>query len=370
MLPLLVEELCRKGIEVEVATTDDDGPGRLEESQRIHPLSTAALYHYHPRTLRFYTLSAALGRWLRRHISSFDLVHVHAVFSYPPTEACRQARRHQVPYIVRPLGVLNRWGREHRRPWLKRISLSLIERPLLDGSVAIQCTSEAEAREVRETGIATRQVVIPNPLQVPFERLPRLRGMWRRRLAHLASRKWLLFLSRIDPKKGLDITLRGLSSLPSDERPVLLVAGAGDPGFERELRRLQRELGLESDVVWLGFLEKDEKWGLFCDADAFVLASYSENFGIAVAEAMGAGLPVLISDQVGLAPQVGACNAGLVVPAASDQVAASIPRILSPEARNWGRKGQEFALDHLSIESVSSKMIALYEEILQVRSGA
>ena len=96
-----------------------------------------------------YKISFSLRRWLTRHVSEFDLVHIHALFSFSSWAAASAARKHQVPYVVRPLGVLNRWGLANRRPLLKRIWLRFIEIPLLRRAAAIHYTAESEREEAR-----------------------------------------------------------------------------------------------------------------------------------------------------------------------------------------------------------------------------
>ena len=94
-----------------------------------------------------------LNRWLREHIRDYDVVHIHALFSYPATVAAHWARRYGLPYVVRPLGTLNRWGVENRRPWLKQLSLRLVERRILAGAAAVQFTSAQEEIEARSQGV-------------------------------------------------------------------------------------------------------------------------------------------------------------------------------------------------------------------------
>src|SRR5205823_528444 len=108
---------------------------------------------YFPRQTRFYQFSRPLHRWLSRYVRSYDLLHIHALFSYAPVSAAFTALQSNVPYIIRPLGTLNRWGVKNRRPWLKKLSLSLIERRILGGAAALHYTSEQERLEAAEVGI-------------------------------------------------------------------------------------------------------------------------------------------------------------------------------------------------------------------------
>ena len=208
---LTARGLARAGCEVHVATTDDDGPGRLEVPLGVPVLDEGVTYRHFRRQTRFYGFSWPLTRWLARHVRDYDLVHAHALFSYATLPAAYCARQAGVPYVIRPLGVLNRWGITQRRPWLKRLSFPIVERRILAGADRIHFTSEQERTEAAELGVSQRGVVIPLGIDLDqFEELP-ARGWLRARAPHLDGRPVALFLSRIDPKKGLDLLLRALA---------------------------------------------------------------------------------------------------------------------------------------------------------------
>jgi len=160
--------LAQAGLSVHVATTDDNGPERLRVPYRTPVDEQGVTHWYFPRQTSFYTFSLPLTQWLRRHVIDFDLVHIHALFSYAALPAAYCANRRDVPYIVRPLGVLNRWGMENRRAWMKKLSFRLIERRILAGAAAVHYTSEQERMEAAEVGWQQRAVVIPNATDAPF----------------------------------------------------------------------------------------------------------------------------------------------------------------------------------------------------------
>src|SRR5262249_9530024 len=127
-------------------------------------LEDAVTYWYFRRQTRFYTGSLPLSRWLARHVADYDLIHIHALFSFATTVAAFWAARRGVPYIVRPLGTLNTWGLENRRPWLKQLSLRLIERRVLANAVAVHFTSTQERDEALLVAPCVRGFVVPNPV--------------------------------------------------------------------------------------------------------------------------------------------------------------------------------------------------------------
>src|SRR2546423_1293778 len=169
-LPLFAKAAAARGATITIATTDDDGPGRRLDV----PLNQfvagrgGANYIYFQKTTESYKVSLGLGRWLRSHVADYDVVHLHALFSYSSYAAARAARRAGVPYIVRPLGVLNRWGLENRRRLLKQWSLRLIELPILRGAAAIHYTAEAEREDAADAHpniSSIRAAVIPIPVE-------------------------------------------------------------------------------------------------------------------------------------------------------------------------------------------------------------
>src|SRR5262249_30316526 len=155
---------------------------------------------------RFYTFSWPLGAWLARHVADFDVVHIHALFSFAAVPAAYWAHKHGIPYIVRPLGTLNQWGMQHRRPWLKQASFQLLERHIVRHAALMRYTSDQERHEAESLRVRTAAAVIPNAL--PNSQAPTRHDDFRGRRRQLEGRRIILFLSRIDPKKGIEDLLQ------------------------------------------------------------------------------------------------------------------------------------------------------------------
>jgi glycosyltransferase involved in cell wall biosynthesis len=365
MVRTLAEGLAQSGIETLIATTDDNGPGRLDVPCGQPVVENGVTYWHFHRQSRFYTFSWPLTAWLMRNVRNYDVVHIHALFSYASLPAAYFARRCGVPYVVRPLGVLNRWGMEQRRPGLKKLSFRFIERRILRHAALVHFTSEQERAEAMELGIDVRSIVIPNPL--PVEPASVTPGRFRARYPQLKGRKILLFLSRFDRKKGLDLLIDAFAQVRAASPDVALVlAGSGDPDLTTELRAQAKRLSVASDVIWTGFLQGCDKWNAMADADLFVLPSYSENFGIAVAEAMAAGLPVVISDQVAIHKEVAEAQAGTVVACDSGELSRALLRMLSDSSlrTEMGRRGQRLTKLRYSPDHVARQLISAYDEAL------
>lgn len=367
--------LAAAGAEVSVVTTDDDGPTRrAAPGPRRGFLDAGVTYRVFPRQVPFYTVSAPLARWLHRHVRDFDVVHLHGLFTFPTSAGACSARHGGVPYVVRPLGTLEPWGLATRRPALKRVSLAVLERRVLGTAAALQWTTSAEHVRAPAGARARPGVVIANPVEIPTD--PASRGAFTAGTPQLDGRPYVLFLSRLDPKKGLELLLDAFGLLrPHHPRLALVVAGAaagaGGPAYRERLARQARALGVAGDVVWAGALYGPAKWAALRDARALVLASHSENFGMCVAEAMGVGTPVVISDQVGIHPDVTASGAGLVVPRVAPAIAAAIATILaSPElATRMGEAGRSLVSSTYSPAVVTAQLVSLYEGLRTPRSG-
>jgi glycosyltransferase involved in cell wall biosynthesis len=360
--------LAEHGVDVHIATTDDNGPGRQRLPPKEQIPAGGATTRYFPRQTRFYTFSWPLTRWLARHIQEYDIVHIHALFSYAAAPASWVAAHDGIPYIVRPLGTLSRWGMRTRRPLLKRLSFRLIERRILEGAAAIHYTSEQERLEAEDLGVHRPAAIIPLGIDLrDFYRVGTPDRFFRAHPA-LAGRTVLLFLSRLDPKKGLDILLPAFCRVvQTHPEAALVLAGDGEEPFVAALRERVRTLGLDGSVIFAGFLGGENKLSALAAADVFVLPSYSENFGVAPVEAMAAGVPVVISEHVGVSEEVRENEAGLVVPAADGAFAHALKTLLDDRdlRRRLGANGRRLAQARFSPEATARELAALYDRILK-----
>jgi glycosyltransferase involved in cell wall biosynthesis len=391
-MPLIARGLELSGVQVDVATTEGAHEQRIDQNE--------GSVFYFRRQSEFYKVSLPLSKWLSAHIRDYDLVHIHALFSYSSYAAARLATKNGVPYIVRPLGVLNRWGMQNRRKLLKRLSFRFIEQRIMRNAAAIHYTSQQERLEAEETGVRNESVVIPLAVDLSgFRELPGPEPFYEK-FPHARGRDIILFLSRLDPKKGLDLLLRafathdrrrtteegrlmtddgrpatddrGPSSVVGRLRPLLIIAGEGEDQFVAGLRRLAGELGIADEILWTGFLGGDDKLSAMAAASLFVLPSYSENFGIALVEAMAAGLACVMSDQVGIAVDAKEYDAGLVVPCEVGPLASAMQRLLDdPELRGrLGANARRLVDDRFSVEAMSDSLVKLYDRVLSGRAEA
>lgn len=332
-LRTIARALTDRGVTVHVATTDDNGQGRSRVPYGRPVVENGFTCWYFKRQSRFYTTSWPLYRWLSQHVADYDLIHIHALFSFASTAGAFWAHRRSIPYLVRPLGVLNSWGIKNRRPLLKRLSLSLIERRILEKAAAVHFTSALEMREASRVAPCSLGVVIPNPVDSFAAGHQKSSGAFVANHPELAGKRIVLFLSRVDRKKGLELLIDGFPKVRNALPDVaLVVAGTGDREYLTQLRAQASHRGVADSISWVGFLEGEAKQSAFAAADVFVLPSYSENFGIAVVEALVNGLPVVVSDQVGIHDDVSQSGAGLVVKCRSGDVQSALIKVLESQS--------------------------------------
>lgn len=362
----LASSLSQAGIETHIATTDDNGSGQLRVPLGVPKVEAGVTYWYFRRQTRFYTFSWPLARWLARHIREFDVVHIHALFSFAALPAAFFARRQGVPYIVRPLGTLNEWGMKNRRPWLKRISFRFVESRILRNATLIHYTSEQERAEANKLPLPpSLSEIIPNALSNDSPAY--ISGHFRAQHPELQGRRIVLFLSRLDTKKGLDLLLPAFAKVRQQlPDAVLVLAGDGERNFVNRLKTQADSLGINAALFWAGFLSGASKWSALADADIFVLPSHSENFGIAVLEAMAVGTPVVVSDQVALHREILHAKAGLVAVRNTDSLAATILQLLNDPASAWlmGLNGKYLAERDYSADAVTRKLVHVYNGIV------
>jgi glycosyltransferase involved in cell wall biosynthesis len=375
----MTKALARLGHDVTVFTTNIDGPNNLDVPND-HPvdLDGVKVHYLQVGRPRSYCYSSDLGRALENQIGDFDVVHIHSVFLWPTTAAASWCRRKGVPYVIRPAGMLsdetvsNSYLGGPRSTYSRVKKWSYIRtfgKGDLAGAAAVHFTSMAEAETSKIGGISADSWVIPLGVDVP-EQQAIDSSYLRSKLPNIGHDPIVLFLSRIDPKKGLDILIRALAQLKDCRDFTLVIAGAGSASYEREIHRLVSASGLEDRTHFLGMVEGQDKWSVLTSADIFALPSHNENFGVAVVEAMASKLPVVISDRVALYSDVSDAKAGIVTNLEVDEVAAAIDTLLldNDMRSNMGKAGKALASGKFSWEANGKCIVEMYESVIE-KSG-
>lgn len=268
--------------------------------------------------LRRYRYAPGFVPWLKAHAADYDAVVVNGLWNYSAFAAARVLSGGAVPYFVFPHGMMDPWFRRAYplKHALKQGLWLAGEGRLIAGAEAVLFTSEEERRQAR--GVfrgygGYREHVVGYGTTEPPPATPRQTAAFHAAVPAVAGRRFLLFLSRLHPKKGCDLLLDAFVSTACARADIdLVVAGPDHAGLKVRLQARAEALGIAGRVHWPGMLTGDTKWGAFRAADAFVLPSHQENFGIVVAEAMACGTPVLISDKVNVWREVEASGGGLI----------------------------------------------------------
>jgi glycosyltransferase involved in cell wall biosynthesis len=355
--------LSTLGVAIDVVATTAHGQGELDVPLNRPVFRNHARYFYFLRTHpKFWMFSWSLRQWLYRHVPDYDLVHVHGLFAYTTLPACAAARHFKKPYVITPHGVLDPWCLSHKW-WKKYPYYHLLERKNLGHVSAIHVTSSFEATGLARLGFNDKSHVIPLCVDLPDHAIK-----------HQPNKPSLnlLFLSRLDPIKGLPVLLEAIAVLRTRfDIPVQLkIAGQGDEEYVFQLHTLIKKLKISENVVFVGFLQGAAKSEALAEADVFVLPSYHENFGLAAAEALAAGLPVVLSDQVGIAQDVTDACAGRVVP-------VNMPLLLAEAIMNYrklderviaGANARKFAETYYSKKHFGEALFRLYKLALAQHS--
>ncbi|WP_420137196.1 glycosyltransferase [Sphingomonas sp.] len=328
----------------EIATLDPPGqPWAANYPVALHCLGEAAeppRRNPWNRFLRHYGYQPRYVPWLRANMHRFDVAIVHGLWNYCSFGASRVLPKSGFPYFVFTHGMMDPWFKR-RYPLkhiAKQISWTLFEGPLLAHALRVMFTSEEEKILARTSfwGHPYREKVVGYGTAAPPETGPADVARLLERVPALAGRRILLFLSRIHEKKGCDDLIRAFAGVAADYPDVdLVIAGPDQQQRQADLMALASSLGIGARVLWPGPLFGAEKWAAYRAAEAFVLPSHQENFGIVVAEAMACGTPVLITNKVNIWREVAAAGAGII----ADDNAPSVQRQLrdwlgrTPEAR-------------------------------------
>jgi len=283
-----------------------------------------------------------------------DLLHNHSLWMMPNVYPGQMAKRYGVPYVVSPRGVFTKYAMSIGSK-IKKVFWPLIQKPSLEAVTLFHATAEAELEDIRRMGYRQDVAVIPNGIAVPE---PLMRS-------HNATRQ-LLFLGRIHPNKGLDMLLHAWKSVEARFCDwELVVVGPDEGGYLNRVIKASKDLKIKR-IRFLGGKYGNQKWQAYADADLFILPSYSENFGMSVAEALASGTPAIVTKG---APWEGllANEAGWWVETDFNALVACLEVALSKsmnELSLMGKRGREWMIRDYSWGKIGSKMAKTYDWLL------
>ena len=299
--------LARRGHRLDIVVLDDSAsPWLADIALPIHALGAG---------LTSYRYSSKLLPWLKKQGGDYDRVIVNGIWQYLSFAAWRRYAGSSIPYYVFPHGMLDPWFKEtfplkHLKKWLY---WPWAEYRVLRNAAAVIFTSEEERSQARKSFWLYRCREKVSPLGVEAPPISsNAKSEFLSRYPQLQNTRIFLFLGRLHPKKGCDMLLEAFAQMRSNDSISLILAGPDQVGRESDLRRQVTRLNLTNRIVFTGMLEGPMKQGAFANAEAFVLPSHQENFGISVVEALAARVPVLISNRVNIWREIEADRAGYV----------------------------------------------------------
>lgn len=260
------------------------------------------------------TFSIPMIWWLFRNVKKYDIIILQGIWNFPFILTSLFARINKIPYIVFPHGTLYKETVLLKSAKIKKVFFSLFIKSMLEKAKYVCFTTKDENQKVLEfLKIKICSYIIPNVVKKDDFRILPIRGKFRKIYNIKDDTIVLLHFGRITKKKGLEYTIDALSFLINKNYNVeLIIAGGDDEGYKKVISKKITELGLENYVHFTGILDRSDSLNILVDSDIFVLPSYSENFGIAIVEAMYCKLPVVISDNVGISHDILSADSGYV----------------------------------------------------------
>lgn len=364
----VVVDICKnlnsEGIDTTIATTNA-GFGN-----KCFPLNEETEYK-DVRTIFFkkqigesFKYSRPLEKWLLRNVSGYDLVHIHAIFNHATVAAFSACRKAKVPYILRPLGSLDPWSLNQKKLF-KEMFLWIFGDKIIRNASGIHYTTVAE-KELAESRIkSAKGFVVPLSVDGSYlDYAPDHRALARHGISK--RNKYILFLSRIHYKKGIELLIDAFNRLNNVDKFKdyrLVIAGDGESEYVCKIKELA---GHNGNIVFTGWLGEEEKKSFLSHAEILALPSYQENFGLCLIEAMAMGVPVLVSTKVNIAEDIVSASAGIICELNKDSVYNSLKNILSDSKKlgNCRNASRKLVKDSFTAKASTKKLIDMYSSVI------
>ena len=306
----------------------------------------------------------------RKLVRSADFVMVHSLYSFPVLAGYILARLYGKPYGIYPHGVLAPFQRQvsaQKKAFYNKLFVNRI----LEHASVIFFSAEGEREETRPLGLNAPSVIVPDGFDATgFAELPE-RGRFRARFFGGHTGPMVLFLARLNAKKGLDILIEAMAEVIRERPDVrLAIVGPADPApFKKQVQQWVKDAGIEAKTVLTGNADAQMRLEAFADSDVYVLPSHNENFGFSVFEAMACGVPVVVSETLNFASEFAASGAGVALQRNAKEFSAAIVNLLDrPDLRReMGACGKQFALQYTQ-EETGAKVAATIESIVEGRT--
>lgn len=309
--------------------------------------------------------------WLKQHAADYDAIVIGGIWQYHSIAARDVLFGLGIPYLIFTHGMLDPWFK-HTYP-LKHLKKSLYwpwtDYRVLRDAHAVLFTSEEEKILARQSfGLyRANEAVVNYGTSTPPQNKAELRDKFFAQYPALSGKRLITFLSRIHEKKGCDLLVAAFAKIAdSDPNLHLVMAGPDQTNLIPALKALAESLGIAQKITWTGMLQGDAKWGALYASEVFALPSHQENFGIAVAEALGCGLPVIISDKVNIWREIDADGAGLVAPdtlEGTEKTLRTWIAMSSNERADMAARAEQTFKNRYTVEAMASSLLANIESM-------
>ncbi|MEZ4901127.1 MAG: glycosyltransferase [Spirosomataceae bacterium] len=303
-------------------------------------------------------------QYLRAHIHEYDVVHCHGIWHFGSVAPF--LFKNNTPKAITIHGLLDKWAIAHGL-WKKKIFSTLFQKRFLKQAKLIQINNHDELNDLRKyLGFQHPNVaIIPNGMQLEeLSQLP-LKGTFREKYNLPKDKKIVLFMGRLNIKKGLDLLLPAFQKYADQYDDTLLILAGPDDGYQSETERFITENNLQNQTKMVGMLTGEDKKAALADATIFALPSYSEGFSIAALEAMTAGVPALVSDRIGFDGTVAAYQAAHEVPLEVEGVYQGLLKMLQePDyCETIRQNAKKMVWELYDIEKVATRLVNEFEKI-------
>lgn len=358
------------GITVDIITTDANGSGNLDVplnvwvQEKYYRVQYFSCWHRND-----FIVSRSLIGWLFDHVIDYNLVHTNTVFAPLVLLTHWVCKLRKIPYVMTPHGMLEPWALSYKA-WKKRFYYAMFEKPALQQAGAIQVLAASEANNLNSLGLKCPLVVVPNGIHgQEFESLPDPEIFYQK-FPSTRNKTLILFLGRLDPKKGLDLLAPAFARVHQQfPQTHLVVAGPDSIGFLPKVQSFLAQAGCLNEVTFTGMLTGSLKYAALAAADLYVAPSYSEGFSMSVLEGMASGLPCVITTGCNF-PEAAVVKAAHVVNIDADAIADALIQCLAnpDEAKAMGDRAREFIFQNYTGERSAQKLIQVYKAIINGKS--
>lgn len=352
----LVSRLVKCGHQVTIFTTNSEfAPqfaGSLAPAEVVTFPSYFGLLRYSPQ----------MRKALNQRIKEFDLVHLNNYWSYQNIIASHYCRKYKIPYVLSPHGSLPIMMRGFMRKYLYD---RLFGNNILKNAARIIAVSEMEYQQILARKTPANKIrIIPNAVDPSIGKLS-VKGVFKRKFNVRDDERIILFLGRIHSIKGVDLLIDAFANLVKVISGVKLVIAGPDEDYLVEVQRQVSDLNIKDKVIFTGPLYNEDKYNAFNDADIYVLPSQYEIFAISVLEACAFGVPVIITENIGIVNFIKGI-AGEVVPFRMERLLEALERLLKDDnlRQQYGQNGKKMVEDIFSWDKVIRDYEQIYQEVV------